>query len=208
MEPRFQTSFIPKKPLVPGMRPAGRRIVGLFSLASVIIFVSIIALAAGVFLYQQFLLRSIESMKQSLDRARAAFEPALLEELKRLDSRIETSKKLLETHTAMTPVFQLLETNTLRNIRFSTFKYSLGKGGVATLAMDGEARSFSAIALQADLLASRHDFKNPVFADLSPEEDGFVGFTFNGAIDQRLVLYGPTVGSIVPGAEGTSTLVQ
>lgn len=203
MEPRFQTSFIPKKPLSPDTRGGTHRVIGFFSLGSLIIFVSVLALSVGVFLYQQFLLQNISSMKRSLDRARAAFEPALIEELKRLDSRIEMAKKLLGVHAAATPIFRLLELNTLQNVRFSDFNYAASGGETVSVTMKGEARSFSALALQADLLASRREIRDPVFSNLTPDKGGLVGFSFFGNIDPRVVLYQSTLNPAPSGSAAT-----
>ncbi len=203
MEPRFQTSFIPKKPLSPDDHRAGRRVVGFFSLGSLIIFISVLALSVGVFLYQQFLLQNINAMKRSLDRARAAFEPSLIAELRRLDTRIETAKKLIGVHVAATPVFHLLELNTLQNVRFSDFSYTATGGDSVSITMKGEARSFSAIALQADLLASRREVKDPVFSNLTPDKGGLVAFSFSGNIDPRVVLYQSTLDTTPPASPTT-----
>lgn len=208
MEPRFQTSFIPKKPLSPDARRPGHRVIGFFSLGSLIIFVSVIALSVGVFLYQQFLLQNISSMKRSLDRARAAFEPSLIAELKRLDSRIETVKKLIGAHAAATPVFRLLELNTLQNVRFSDFNYTSSGPDTVSITMKGEARSFSAIALQADLLASRREIRDPVFSNLTPDKGGLVAFVFSGNLDPRIVLYQSTLDNTAPASSTTANPIE
>src|SRR3989344_1211864 len=91
------SSFIPREMPVqgPAPRPSGRGLADLLVLSSVVLFVASAALAAGVFLYDQYLQSSAASKVDQLERAKAAFEPALIHELTRLDDRLRSASEIL-----------------------------------------------------------------------------------------------------------------
>ena len=79
MDQNTHTSFIPKKSLTTATQNQNRGVaeakssIGIVFLITLIIFISVVALAIGVFLYQQFLFQNIEK-KEILLSAR---EPLL-----------------------------------------------------------------------------------------------------------------------------------
>ena len=106
MEVKMQTSFIPKKPITETTNEGSG--VSLFLLLSIIVFIVAVALAAAVFLWQKSLVAQIEKDKQALVDTKKTYEEGTIEELIRLNDRIEESKNLLAKHIAVTPVFVLL----------------------------------------------------------------------------------------------------
>ncbi|PIQ66437.1 MAG: hypothetical protein COV96_01495 [Candidatus Zambryskibacteria bacterium CG11_big_fil_rev_8_21_14_0_20_42_18] len=192
MEPKFQSSFIPKGPLVStaneSLSSRRHKEGGLFSFIAVVIFTISIVLAIGVFGYKFYLKYSIEKMGAALDEARAALQPEVISELTRFDNRIISTKELVSKHRLITPLFEFLETSTPRTVRFSDFHYSVTAQGLE-LQMKGEARGYAALALQADIFSKSEYFKNPLFGDLSLNERGEVIFSFSAVVDESLISY-------------------
>lgn len=189
MESKISTSFIPKKNLnTAPMRDKGSSI-GIVFLITLIIFISAIALAVSAFLYQQFLLQDIDRKKISLERARAAFDPNLIQELNRLDARIEASGNILEDHRAVSSLFDLLETITLKSISFDNFIYKTDEAGRASIIMDGRASSFSSVALQSDVFSDNKFIEEPIFSNLNLDNKGNVIFNFAAFVNPQLVSY-------------------
>ena len=89
----MQTSFIPKKPITES-RVSGSG-VSLFLLLSIILFITAITLALGVWLWQKSLVSQIEKDKVALEAARKSYEEDTINNLVRLNDRIEESKTLL-----------------------------------------------------------------------------------------------------------------
>ncbi len=188
MEPRFATSFIPKQPI--GQAPQKpSRLVSIFSLAALIVFLASAALALSTFLYERLLELSISRKSASLARAEEAFEPALIQELSRLDARLKVSRELLNGHVALSAFFELLGRLTLKSVRFTTFGYSLSADGTPTATMRGEAESFSAIALQSDVFAKSRFIRDPIFSNLTLNQAGNVVFDFSASISPELVSF-------------------
>lgn len=193
MEQNTHTSFIPKKSLsIASQKQSGRKSrsnVGIVFLLTLIIFVGAIATSVGVFLYQQFLLQSIEKKKASLELARAEFEPALIEEMGRLDTRILSAKDILSEHKAASSFFNLLEDNTLVSIQFENLDYKTDETGRVKISMKGMASNFSSVALQSDIFGGNKFIKEPIFSNLNLDNKGSVVFDFSAFIDPRLISY-------------------
>ncbi len=191
MAQEFQTSFIPKKTFDVGGPPARSpksSLSGIISFVAFIIFMLSIVGGVGVFLYGRFLVASIASKKESLERARAAFEPELIRELSRLDSKLRLSQSLLDAHVAPSAIFDLLESLTLETVRFTDMSYSMDEKGIR-LSLSGEALSFASIALQSDEFGKNRRITEPVFSGLSLDDKGNVIFTVEAFVDPSVLSY-------------------
>lgn len=188
-EQKTHTSFIPKKSLTVARRQPKGNNIGIFFLLTLVIFIGVIALAIGVFLYQQFLLKNIEQKSASLERARAAFEPALIQEISRLDIRIHSARDILDNHKAISAFFDLLEAATLKSVSFENLDYRTDEGGRTSISMKGRALNFSSVALQSDIFGKNKFVQEPIFSDLNLDKKGDVIFNFSAFIDPRLISY-------------------
>jgi len=184
------TSFIPKAPLA-STTPSGyqRRGVSIFSLISIIIFITAIALSAGVFLYKQYQVQNLADKKASLERARAAFEPALIQELGRLDKRIEHAKGLLSRHAALSLFFKTLGESTLQNVQFKSLSISADVDGKTEVHLNGIARSYASVALQSDAFGKTKGLKSPMFSALNLDQSGNVAFSVSAFLDSSVFSY-------------------
>lgn len=193
MDPRFQTSFIPKKPIVsqPGRESSP---INLFSLLSTVVFIVVLALSGGVFFYKQLTVKQIDQNKATFERAKKAFEPDTVKKITRLDTRLEVGKKLLSNHVAITPFFDFLSSITLKTVRFKDFSFTyLGKDKIQ-VAMKGQALNYAAVALQSDLLDDQRQLKNTIVSGMSLEAAGTVAFGVSTTIDPTLLSYAAAVG--------------
>lgn len=188
-------SFIPKKPLAPNTPSAyERRNIPLFTLIALIIFIVAVGLGGGIFVYQKYLEKDLADKKVALEKARSAFEPVLIEELHRLDKRIEHAKNLLANHDALSTFFDLLEQSTLQNVQFKTLNLlSTADGGKMTINMLGAARSYASVALQSDLFNKTKGIKDPVFSQLNLDNTGSVSFAINANLDRDVFKYSNTI---------------
>lgn len=168
----------------PGSRGGG---FDLFILIGIVIFVASATLAAGVFLYSQYLSTSAASKLEQLERAKQAFEPSLVQDLTRLDSRMRAANTILEEHVAPTTLFHLLEQLTLQTVAFSSFDFTSNADGL-TLVMKGLAQSVNSIALQADLLAKSGVISNPIFSNINRQING-VNFDFTAEVNAAALNY-------------------
>jgi hypothetical protein len=187
VEPKFKTSFIPKQSLessvAPQRAPRKRVGLGLGSFISLIVFLAAVGLSAGLFLYERYLTESIATKKDTRD----AFQPALIRELTRLDTRIQAAKEILELHVAPSAIFGILEQVTLESVRYDSFDYS-NDNGFPTISMAGVATDFEAVALQSDAYGENNFLIEPVVSDLDSDE-GTITFAFKASVEPQTVSF-------------------
>jgi hypothetical protein len=205
MEPKFQSSFIPKGPIAtasPISTPQSKPKTALFGFLGMLLFVISLILAVGAFAYDRYLLSSIGTMGENLASARASLQPDTIKELVNADKRIIATRGLLSRHTALTPFFDFLETATLKSVRFTEFSFDRTDKGIEVI-LKGQARGYSDIALQSDAFNKSKIFTNPVFSDLELDPKGNVTFSFHAFLDPAAVTYkrridGMPIGSTQP----------
>jgi hypothetical protein len=193
MDPQVSTSFIPKKQLV-GEPRVHASAYGFILLVLVLIFIASIVAAGAAFGYKQFLNASIVSKKHSLELAEQAYQPGVIQDLTRLDSRINQAKLILGKHMAASGVFAFLASQTLERVKFNSFNYQLKEGGGVDLRLDGEADSFSTIALQSDQFGTSKVLKDVIFSNIVVDPaTGRVTFSVTTNVDQSFILYSNSV---------------
>lgn len=216
MDPKFQSSFIPKGPLVPSsavFKTQPARHGTLLGFLSTWIFVLSIVAALAVFGYEFYLNSSITKMGGDLEAARANLEPDTIKEMARLDARIVGTEKLLTNHAVLSPLFDFLERNTLKTVRFTQFTFKETSDGLQ-VSMHGQARGYAALALQADVFNKSKDLKSTNFSNLDLDERGNVVFVVDAVVNPTLVSYkrvlesGPAITAPVASvATSTSSVV-
>lgn len=195
MDKEFQTSFIPKKPIVEE-RVSTRRPVGLLNFIVTIIFIGSIVAAGGAYAYELSLKKSVSDMDAQLVLAREHFDDAAITEMQNLDKRLHASDQILSSHIMISPIFMALQSLTLKTVSFTRFDYKIntdtGKTKVE-ITMSGKATSYEAIALQSDSLAQNKYIKDPVFSNLNLDEKGRVTFDLSFIVDPTFINYKDTL---------------
>jgi len=182
-----KTSFIPQKSLSTVSKKKSTS--GLFFFISVIIFILSVLGSIGIIAYKKVVEQGIENKAGSLERAKEAFDPNLIESLSRLDNRIESSKELLNSHIAISPIFSLLEDLTLKNVEFDQFEFRAEDSGLMTLLMSGQAKDYATVVLQSDTFGQSKSLRDQIFSDVNLNKFGNVGFSFRAVVDPSLVSY-------------------
>ncbi len=187
MEPKFRKSFIPKQTLqTSGSRrsSSGAKPFGIITLIALILALGAIVLSVGAFLYQQLLEGGITRKGETLERAREAFEPALIEELVRVDERLENAEDILASHVALSAFFEELEDRTLKSVRFEDFNLTRVSDDRINISMRGVADDFNGIALQADIFGKSKVIREPIFSNLNINQEGRAVFQMTAFVDQ------------------------
>lgn len=165
----------------------------LFALIALVLFVASAALAVGVFLFEQYLQSSSTSKVDQLQRAKAAFEPALIQELTRLDDRMRAAGEVLANHISPSAFFNMLEASTITTVAFKSLEFQAVDRQRMTVTMEGIAASVNSIALQADLFSKGGMVTSPIFSNIDREIDG-VHFSLSAYINPTAVNYTQLVG--------------
>lgn len=198
METKFQTSFIPKTSIDTTATALPRRHMGFFTFISLIIFFLSALSAGGMYMWHKYLIGSEQSLKESLDRNIKSFESQTIEEYVRLNNRIDAAKYLLSHHVAISYIFDFLSEKTIKSVRFLDLKYDVGVDGVATLTMNGEAKSYNAVAYQSEVFGKEKSLKSPLFSNLDLDTVGNVVFNFTTKIDPSFIFYTRKANTVRP----------
>ncbi len=191
MEPKFQTSFIPKRPITTApagviTRPAGR--FNIFSItATILVIVTVIALG-GTFAYKKILESDIAQLDQDINAAREAFQVKEIQDLIDTNSRITAINGLLEKHIVISKVFSLLDELTLKKVQFIDFKFAI-VNNVPSITMKTTSQSYNALAVQRDVFSKSEFLINPKFLNYDTGVNGYITTTFYADIFPSLVSY-------------------
>lgn len=192
MEGDIKTTFIPKRtsPIstATGAAPVRHKTAGLLNIIATLIFVVALLSAGGVYLYKSYVTKNIASMKETIDRAEKAFEPSLILELVRLDTRLKVSSELLSKHTAFSPLFRSLEQATLPDISFTSFQFEYDEG-VPRVQMKGLATRYTPIAQQSNVLGESNLIVDHIFSNFALTDTGRVSFDLNYGLNPDLLLF-------------------
>lgn len=190
MDQEFQTSFIPKKTLSPESSVSrGSSSFGLINVVAFIIMLVSLIVTGGAYFYRNTLSQKVAEMKTSLERAQNIFEPEFLQELQTFDRRIQAAEEILGKHIAVSPIFEVLQEITLPTVRYIDFTYEVDSvnSNIVHVTMSGEAVSYDAITLQADLFSENRFIRNPIFSNFSLARTGNVEFDLMFDVSRSLV---------------------
>src|SRR3989338_35956 len=190
MEQNFQTSFIPKKPMV-AERAIPTRSIGFLTIVSIFILFTILLASLALYFYKGILTKNIAQMENTLNLAKNRFEPSKITELQTLDKRLRASSEILGKHIVITTVFEALQDITMKTVRYTKFSYQLGdeKAPKVIIKMSGQAVGYRSIAFQSDLFAQNKNFIDPVFSNLTLDNSGNVLFDLEFSVDPSFVDY-------------------
>lgn len=190
MDTRFQTSFIPKKPIVGSDTVYSSARVSGFFVVALILFLISVASAAGVYVYEKTLEKANLANDQKLGEKEKRFEPATLDEIQVKNTQISAAKDILAKHIVISEFLKNLSTFTLQTIRFKTFDYKYTSPEKITISMKGEGRDFRSVALQSDIFAKKNTiFKNPIVSNLAVNTDGTIDFDFTASLTAETLSY-------------------
>ncbi len=216
METKFQTSFIPKKPLVPiggATLPHKHHSTSLFMTIGVFVFLASLVAAGGAYMWKSILTSSQDTYKQDLALREQKFNVDDIEKLKRANVRIDLTSRLLANHLAASQIFDIVSRFTVSNVRFINLSLSNSAttpGEGVRLELKGYGSNLSAVAFQAKVFAQLEQYglrkivKNPILSDPTTDTNGKESFGFSAVIDPAAIGYTRSVRGESP-ASSTST---
>lgn len=168
-----------------------------FMFISVIIFILSLAGAGFTFFWKDVLVKQQASYQVELEKAEKRFDIALIEKLKKVNTKIDLANQLLKKHIAVSEVFDIMNSLTTEGIRFDNFEFTspIATGDSARITVKGTGNSFSSIAWQSDVLGQSIKYgknkvvKNPVLGDLVLDDKGNVGFTLTAGFETGDIYY-------------------
>ncbi len=194
MDPKMQSSFIPKTPIATDRAAHSSSTVNLFFLISVLAFIVTLAIGGFLFFYNAQQQKQIEAIAASLIASeKKDFSDTDVNAWTDLDKRTQAANEILQRHYAVSSLFRLLQELTVKNIRFTRFEFSLKDDGAEKAALDlalsGEGRSYNAVSYQSDVMKSSESLDDVLFSDIRLDEKGNILFSMKAAVDPALTSY-------------------
>ncbi len=193
METKFQTSFIPKKPIVQDSSAYHAPVsTSIFMMIALLLFA--VSLGGAIFTFvAKGVLMGIQRQHQTdLAENEKRFNVPLIEDLKKANAKIDFAKQLIQNHSAVSEALNIVAALTAEKVFFTEFVLvAPAKSGADTsykISMKGIADGFNSIAFQSDVFGSSSKYgtnkvvKNPILSDLTTDESGNVRFNFTGEI--------------------------
>ena len=196
MDNQSKTSFIPKRSFAAGNQPLESSI-GLMTLISFIVLASSLIIFAGAFGYQYYLANEINrpcnadggdqgcGLRESLAREKRELDVTKVSRLANLDAKMKTAQSIVNNHTSVVPLLDMLESQTLHTIQFT----SLNLNSDNEVSLSGITKSYEDIAVQLKAFQSLDDIKSASFSGFSTDEFGNVRFNLSLSINQNLFKY-------------------
>ena len=206
METKFQTSFIPKKPMISSGLTVARtpkKGVSLFMIFGVLIFLLSLGAVGATYAWKQYLVNQQDSYKQQLADRQKQFNTDLIEQLKQVNVQIDLATQLLNNHLALSQVFDIIGHFTTASSRFTSLDVSAptNQSSGVTINMNGYGKNFETVAFQSDVLGQLQQYglrklvKNPILSNPSLAADGSVSFGFTATLDAPTLSYKQSVTS-------------
>jgi len=194
MDQNFQTSFIPKKPMIE-QRAIASRPISLFTVIAIFFFFAVILGTGALYFYNGILAKNITQMENDLTLAKNRFEPSKIVQLQVLDKRLNASSEILSKHIAISPIFKALQDITMKTVGYTKFSYDFdgSKNAKILIKISGIAVGYRSVALQSDLFAKNKYLIDPVFSNLLLDDKGNVLFDLEFSVDPNFVDYKKTL---------------
>jgi hypothetical protein len=199
MENSFQTSFIPKKPIVNNGNTSGPKgATSIFMVGSVFIIFITGLIAGGLYFYKDYLQKNKDQLYSSLLKIKDSFNENTIAELGAYDKKSTVAKQVLDNHLVLSPLFQAINDYTLSTIQYTKFDHT-SANDILSVKMSGNAHDYKSIALQADVYTKNKPdiFNNLVFSNLTKDKNNFVTFDVDFTVDKKALLYSGNIKNII-----------
>lgn len=202
METRFQTSFIPRKPIT----AAGQSMVsttshhtfgGLFMAIATVLFVVSLLSVGGAYFWKGYLNSAQASLQTQLKARESNFQIDLIQQLEEQSVKIDIAKRVLTNHIAASQVFAFIGALTSEHVRFTSLDFSASpsSGGNAKVQLAGIGQSLYTVAFQSKVLSQLDQYglfnivKNPILSNPAQNANGTVAFSLSAEIAPSALLY-------------------
>jgi hypothetical protein len=175
-----QSSFIPKDGSF--KKPRRESMMGILMLVSLVVLGLSLLLFAGSYGYWYLLDRQVNApcdgeggacgLKATVDNIKHELDLKQIVRYNRLDKKMKVAQGLIDGHTTLVPLFDVLERLTIHNVRYNKFSVEDG----ATVTIEGTAREYEDLAAQLRVYKDSNSIKEAVFSGLGLDDDSLITF--------------------------------
>ena len=183
----IQASFIPKKDIKKRSRGGGFS-VNIFLLIAVVIFLTAIFAALGVFLLEKKTQADINQASAELEKEQDNFGLEAIREFVLASNRLQAADEIINNHINVSEVFRLLESETLTEVVISNFSFRTEQDKVVITAR-GTAPTYEHVSVQSNLYGKDDNpIKDLILSDVDQNREGGVAFNISFSIDKSYLL--------------------
>jgi hypothetical protein len=144
-------------------------------------------IAAGTFLYTLFLQSEVTAKGQQVIKAQNSVNQSTVDQLVRLQKRLDAATAVMGRHVALTQFFKLLESITAQGVHFDGITIDVADDRSATISMTGQAQDFNTLAYQSNVFASQKYIKSAIFSNITVSKGNNVSFSLAANLDPAIV---------------------
>ncbi|HEX8591525.1 MAG TPA: hypothetical protein VF696_02145 [Candidatus Paceibacterota bacterium] len=187
ISPGIPTSFVPRQHTESPKRQSSTG-TNLFLIVALFLGGVAVLATIGTYAYDKYLTHVLEAKAEELALAQREVDQDQVEEFVRLRDRLVHGRALLDNHVALSQAFDVIETETLRTVKFRSLKLEVAEDHTAQLDIEGTARSFNALAAQSNAFAAQKGIRRAIFSGIVVNQDNTVSFRLSADLDPRLVV--------------------
>ncbi|MDQ5957858.1 MAG: hypothetical protein QG665_190 [Patescibacteria group bacterium] len=175
-----QSSFIPRESV--GMRPRRESTMGIMMMIALVIIGLSLFLFAGAYSYRYVLDLQVNKpcagdgtacgLKATVDNTRKELGIDSINRYNRLDKKMKVAESLINSHTTLVPLFDLLERLTLHSVRYTKIDLDGEK-----VFFEGVATGYTDLAAQLKVFEGNNSIRGAVFSNLGLDQAGNVTFS-------------------------------
>jgi cell division protein FtsL len=157
MDPKNQSSFIPKQPTRPiaPRRQQKRVAFPLFSMLGYAMFVGAIIAAIGMFIYNQYTEQQFAQAVTELDSKIQAFRIDDFNAVMQFNQRVVEAKTLLNQHASVDQILTTVETLAVQSLTFTEVSLLRENADTVVVSIEGTGTEFDFLIFQRDLLSGQ-----------------------------------------------------
>lgn len=186
-----QTSFMPQQPLLRVEGGSQRKeAVNLALVLALIVFFVALAVSGGVFFWHKQVVARVLTHARQLEDAEKLLSIEEISNFKKIDTRIDNAKTLLQNHTVFSTVLRFIESATAQNIALTSLGYAKDANDLS-LTIAGAGPSYEAVYFQGETWrAMKSVVKNVEITGVTlSRETGVVIFNAKISINPELAKY-------------------
>lgn len=191
MAPNFQSSFIPKGPVTDKVFQPKKT--GFLGVLSIIIFISVLVLTAGLYLYKGIVQSEINDLKVQLVESEKSIDKKTINDMYKFSKKLDTAKSIITNHRVVSNVIKEIASSTVSTVFFNDFVFESVTKDSLKISMKGFTGSYANIALQENVLIKNPNFKNVVFSNLVLTSKGPISFEVTLEVVPSLGVYAPII---------------
>jgi hypothetical protein len=191
MDQRFDTSFIPQRPIFKEEASMRRHEpIPVVTIISAAIFFAMLIMTGLAFYFHKKESAAVTQLATQLATEKEKFNPQAIEDLKAIGARLQLAKQAVDNHVGVTGLLNMLQANTLKSVYYKGMNLSREekKGYIVTL--QGDAPNFGILYAQLEEFR-----KNPRITQVSidnsqlEEQTGVVGFNLTLTLSPEVMKY-------------------